>query len=162
MKVMPNFSERADASRRLVQRFAGPAFGVLTSTCTLLLVSQLLAACSPKDENAAQMFEQKVQPFFEEKCGPGCHEPEGYGPHEGVNFFVGAEYGSETVVSVPADQVAMNLIEPGDPSNSYLWRKMKNTHQEVGGTGQPMPYADWPSPDADLRMIEEYILLLGE
>ncbi len=56
----------------------------------------------------------------------------------------------------------MNLIEPGDPSRSYLWHKLNNTHKEAGGEGDPMPYAAWPAPDADLAMIEEYILLLGE
>lgn len=108
------------------------------------------------------MFEQQVQPFFEEHCGPGCHEPEAYGPMEGVGFFVGANFGPETVVGVPADQLPMNLIEPGDPSKSYLWLKLNNTHKAAGGKGEPMPYADWPSASEDLAMIEEYILLLGE
>lgn len=30
-------------------------------------------------------------------------------------------------------------MEPGDPNNSYLYRKVAGTHRVVGGTGNRMP-----------------------
>lgn len=115
--------------------------------------------CGSEDHSAGErLFTEKVQPLFEEKCGPGCHEPGGY---NGA-LFLGTDYPSSTVVGAPSTQVSMDLISPGSPEDSYLWHKLMKTHRDVGGSGEPMPYAEWPLPDDELDLIEEYIAVLGE
>ncbi|MEL6342643.1 MAG: c-type cytochrome domain-containing protein, partial [Myxococcota bacterium] len=50
----------------------------------------------------------------------------------------------------------MLLLSPGDRDASYLWHKLKGTHSDVGGSGQPMP----PSgtlPDEDLSLLGDWI-----
>ena len=37
------------------------------------------------------------------------------------------------------DVPSMPLIDPGDPENSYLWRKIDGTHIAAGGAGATMP-----------------------
>lgn len=115
-------------------------------------------ACGGGKTGADELFEQEVQPLFERSCSPGCHEPEGFNGE----LFLGDQWGSETIIGVESSQAPMNLVEPGRPDESYLWHKLHNTHQEVGGSGQPMPYANWPLPDEDLAIIEEYILALDD
>lgn len=114
--------------------------------------------CGGGNGDAEEVFRQEVQPLFEEKCSPGCHEPDGFNGE----LFLGDEWGPETFIGVESSQAPMNLVEPGDLEESYLWHKLSSTHKDVGGSGQPMPYADWPLPDDDLATIEEYILMLGE
>jgi hypothetical protein len=119
----------------------------------------LSLGCAPEEPDAGErLFTEKVQPLFEEKCGPGCHEPGGY---NGA-LFLGEDYGSNTVVNASSTQVAMDLISPGSPEDSYLWHKLMDTHKDVGGSGEPMPYAEWPLPDEELDLIREYIEVLGE
>lgn len=44
------------------------------------------------------------------------------------------------LVGVPSAQLAsMNRVTPGDLRASYLWHKLCNTHEEVGGSGNAMP-----------------------
>ena len=45
----------------------------------------------------------------------------------------------------------MNLIEPGNHLQSYLWHKVAGTQSIAGGLGQQMPLANhWSSEDIDL------------
>jgi hypothetical protein len=102
------------------------------------------------------LFRQRVQPLFEENCSPGCHEPEGFNGE----LFLGDEWGPETIIGVESSQAPMSLVEPGQLDERYLWHQLNNTHRDVGGSGQPMPYANWPLPVDDLSIIEVYILAL--
>ena len=54
----------------------------------------------------------------------------------------------------------MDWIEPGSPSTSYVWHKLKNTYESVGGptSGKvPMPKYAYPLTDSELNMFEEWI-----
>ena len=64
----------------------------------------------------------------------------------------------ELIVSVPSSDVpSMNLIEPGDPSRSYLWHKLRGTHTTVGGAGSTMPVSGTLSTE-DQQAIKTWIL----
>ena len=50
----------------------------------------------------------------------------------------------------------MDVIEPSDTANSYLWLKLKGTHTAAGGSGVQMPKSGSIS-SADLTTIETWI-----
>lgn len=57
----------------------------------------------------------------------------------------------------PSLQVpALPLVDPGNPETSYLWHKVANTHEDVGGFGDPMPPTGLLGA-ADLDRIEAWI-----
>lgn len=75
----------------------------------------------------------QVQALFTASCQP-CHTAGA--ATGGINLDSVGD-----VVGAPSTQADdMNLIEPGDRENSYIWRKLNNTHTDVpGGSGQIMP-----------------------
>jgi hypothetical protein len=61
-------------------------------------------------------------------------------------------------VGVPSQQApGMNVIEPGDPEQSYLVHKLRGTHGMAGGGGARMPIADAPLDDAEQAAVEAWI-----
>ena len=63
----------------------------------------------------------------------------------------------ENTVDVPSDQVSsMNYITAGDPDNSYLLHRMKNTGDTVGGNASPMPPTG-VLDDASIQLVEDWI-----
>lgn len=75
----------------------------------------------------------QVQALFTASCQP-CHTAGA--ATGGINLDSVGD-----VVGAPSTQADdMNLIEPGDRENSYIWRKLNGTHTDVpGGSGQIMP-----------------------
>ena len=63
------------------------------------------------------------------------------------------------LVDVASTQVpSINLVTTGDPGASYVINKMRGTHTNVGGSGNPMP----PPPagllaETDIAMVEAWI-----
>lgn len=41
---------------------------------------------------------------------------------------------------VALSSVGMPYVTPGQPDASYLWRKVTDTHRDIGGRGESMPY----------------------
>ena len=73
-------------------------------------------------------------PIIEPSCG--CHE-DGAG---GMVLGDDAATAFAAIVGVPSNDVpGMARIEPGDPENSYLFRKVEDTHIDAGGEGNKMP-----------------------
>ena len=67
--------------------------------------------------------------------------------------------GASAIVNVPAPQLnTMDYIEPGDPSQSYLWLKLQGTQVAAGGSGNRMPLAGGPISPTELATIEAWIL----
>lgn len=96
----------------------------------------------------------QIQPIWNGSCLFPCHS--GVAPSGGLALG-GSAY--DDLVGVPSGDVGwMNLVEPGDPANSYLWLKLTNTFGAVGGTGSDMPKNGGPLPQADLDLIEQWIL----
>ncbi len=91
-----------------------------------------------------------VQPIWDAKCTP-CHIVTSSG---NLNITEG----HSAQVGVPSTQATdLNLIEPGDPSKSYTWLKLQDTHDDAGGFGSAMPQGGSLSSD-ELATIETWIL----
>jgi len=94
----------------------------------------------------------EVQAVFDADC-TSCHS--GSSPSAGMDLS-GDAY--STIVNVASDDVpAMDLVEPGDSANSYLFHKIAGTQSSVGGSGSQMPKGGTPIPTADQDMIETWI-----
>lgn len=92
-----------------------------------------------------------VQAIFAASCS--CHASDaGLG---GLSLSMANAYANivgKKSVGLPT----MNLITANDPSNSYLYLKITNTHVAAKGVGDPMPAA-MPLPDDKIMLIEEWI-----
>ncbi|NVB36907.1 hypothetical protein G6O69_03635 [Pseudenhygromyxa sp. WMMC2535] len=74
-----------------------------------------------------------VWPVLEARCATaGCHAS---------TFPTMADEASAyaNIVGIDSLVVAMPLVDPDTPDNSYLWHKLAGTHALVGGSGSPMP-----------------------
>ena len=62
-------------------------------------------------------------------------------------------------VNVAAIQLnTMKKIKPNDPANSYVWRKINNTHLVAGGEGCSMPKDCEEDPDLLPSSVRNLIL----
>jgi hypothetical protein len=81
--------------------------------------------------SGAPTWSGRVWPLLQANCG-GCHNE--YDPPAGLNLI--AESAWLQLQGNSTQQPALKRVQPGDPANSYLWRKLN------GGpsiTGQQMP-----------------------
>ena len=60
------------------------------------------------------------------------------------------------VIDQPATQATLDLVEPGDRTASYLWRKLEGTHGAAGGSGTAMPPSASLSAQ-DLQIVGSWI-----
>ncbi|MFT6400181.1 MAG: hypothetical protein ACJAYU_004951 [Bradymonadia bacterium] len=60
----------------------------------------------------------------------------------------------------PSTVSGLNLIEPGDPSLSYLYLKASGEFGAVGGSGSQMPLGAPALTDEQLQMIADWITAL--
>ena len=123
--------------------------------CTLLTLCTVLAACGDV------VYADDIQPIWTASCANSlCHDGEVDDPDLGeeLNLSAGVSYGA--LVGVAAAQVPdLNLVEPGDADASYLWHKLNNTHEQVGGEGGCMPYLLCTSlTQKQLDSIESWIV----
>lgn len=93
-----------------------------------------------------------IQAFvFDRKCAvPTCHVTGTAAL--GLVLSAGESYGN--LVGVPSGQVALNRVEPNDPDNSYLVRKLEGA---VGIGGEQMPRNAAPLPPAEVQAIRDWI-----
>ena len=118
----------------------------------------LLVACGTDDETLENGTTTSLEPTFEsvherllsQSCAAsGCHG--GVDPQNGLALDQGADAVYAQLMTASVQQPAMNLVEPGDPASSALYRALTGT-----GGFQPMP----PSgqiPPADLDAIWDWI-----
>ena len=92
---------------------------------------------------------EDIQPIWNFSCLL-CHIEGGYG---GGLVLVNA---FDRVVDQPSQQAHMDLVVPGNPDSSYLWHKLNDTHEQVGGWGAPMPFES-SLPAHDLAFVEAWI-----
>ncbi len=62
----------------------------------------------------------------------------------------------QSLVSVRSRQADMLLVQPGNIEQSYLYRKLTNTHTDIGGSGDRMPF-DAELTDEQLATIRGWI-----
>lgn len=100
---------------------------------------------------------EKVQKLLDTKCA-GCH---GSAPSTAINgnlqMPVGMAYAA--IVDVKSPTVALDLIEPGDPSQSYLYLKLSGEFTGVPGSGGGMmPPGGMVTPE-ELELVEQWITM---
>lgn len=84
--------------------------------------------------------------IFTPRCA-GCHPPT-----EGLDLSAGQTYGS--TVNVPSNEMpGLMRVKPGDPDNSYLYRKIRG----VGITGGRMPQGGPYLSQADIDKVKGWI-----
>lgn len=96
-----------------------------------------------------------VAAIFSAVCN--CHQTP---PNPGNGMLqLTPETAHANIVGVKSSQATTtNLVEPGDPSSSYLWLKLDGGYLDVpGGGGDPMPVVGDLTPE-QLATIEAWIL----
>lgn len=129
----------------------------------LIVVALLLTACGnletptdpdgvggePVDPNAT--FTRVQNEIFTPTCASiGCHDP--LGQQSQMVLTPGRAYGA--IVNVPSVEMpSLMRVNPGDPANSYLYRKITG----AGITGDRMPQSLPPLDEAKIRLVRDWI-----
>jgi hypothetical protein len=128
---------------------------------TVLIFIVLLTACgklesptepgegSPPDPRAT--FTRVQNEIFTPSCGlVGCHHP--IGQQQGMILTQGNAYAM--IVNHPSVEMpSLMRIEPGDPTNSYLYRKITG----AGISGDRMPQGGPYLNDAQIALVRDWI-----
>ena len=79
----------------------------------------------------------------------GCHSSEN--PEAGLDLT-----DIRDSIGLQSTHLQMNLIEPGNHLQSYLWHKVAGTQSIAGGLGQQMPLAN-PWSNEDIELLAQWI-----
>lgn len=125
------------------------ALGVLAACGELNLPTDPVGGGPPVDPTAT--FTRVQNEIFTPTCAAiGCHDT--IGRQSGLLLTSGASY--QSVVNVPSVEMPqLARVTPGDPGNSYLYRKVTGS----GITGDRMPQGGPPLSDAQLALIRDWI-----
>ena len=107
------------------------------------------------EEQPAVSLAFDLQPIFDTYCVQ-CHLLES--AQGGLVLENGEAWGN--LVNIDSTQAPLKRVDPGDPSHSYLLNKLRGTHIQTGGSGQPMPYGSGASagiPADSVELIERWI-----
>ncbi len=128
----------------------------------LICVALLLTSCGelksptaaggggePTDPNAT--FTRVQNEIFTPSCAQaGCHDLIG----QQSQLVLSAGRGYMNTVSVPSVEMPQLMrVAPGDPANSYLYRKLTGT----GITGERMPLQQPPLSASQIRLVRDWI-----
>ena len=128
----------------------------------IFTLSLLLAACgkleTPTDPGAGgppvdptATFTRVQNEIFTPTCARiGCHDT--IGQQSQMVLIAGRAYAS-TVNVASVEMPSLRRIAPGDPANSYLYRKITGS----GITGDRMPQTLPPLSDAQISLIRDWI-----
>lgn len=92
----------------------------------------------------------EVQSLYSSTCA-GCHTNGGNSGNLNLDVHEAA------TISVASGQSALNLIEPGNAEESYLYHKLAGTHASVGGGGSQMPLGRAPWTEEQLERYAAWI-----
>jgi hypothetical protein len=107
-------------------------------------------------QNAAPVTLAQIQAqVFGQTCSvPGCHSGGGAILPTVMNL-TSAQASFDNLVNVASLQMpAIDRIEPGEPDNSYLIRKIEGA---AGITGVRMPFGGTPLDQATIDMIRQWV-----
>ncbi len=134
----------------------------------LLILSSLLvvAGCSsvggtstpttPTSSSSGVSYLKDIQPIFNNYCVV-CHQGAG---QAGLTLEPKLSYGN--LVGVPSTENAAELlVKAGAPGQSYLLAKLNGTQVQAGGNGAQMPYGATPLAQAQIDMINQWIIQGG-
>ena len=130
---------------------------------TILVVALLAAGCGklaelpsdpggglpPPDPTAT--FARVQSTVFTTNCTTiGCHDRLG----QQSQLVLTADRSYAAIVNVPSVETpSLSRVAPGDPSNSYLYRKIIGS----GITGDRMPQGQPPLSDAQIALVRDWI-----
>jgi parallel beta-helix repeat protein len=122
---------------------------------TTTSTSTVTSTSTTTSTSIAPLTWTEIQGIFALNCTP-CHtggsEQYGFGQLDDYD----AAY-DEELIDIPSGQVpAMDRVEPGDASQSYLMHKLDGTHVSVGGILSQMPPGG-PLPEATRDGIRAWI-----
>ena len=96
-------------------------------------------------------FTRVQNEIFTPTCASlGCHDT--LGQQSQMVLSAGRAYAS-TVGVASVEMPNLSRVAPNDPANSYLYRKVTG----AGITGDRMPQGKPPLPEAQLRLIRDWI-----
>jgi hypothetical protein len=124
--------------------------GVVASLSPTTTTTSTTTSTTSTTMPAPVSFAADVQPIFTANCVP-CHTT--VAQSAGLDLSAGNSYAE--LVNVTAAEAALMRVLPGDPANSYLYRKITNA---PGIIGQPMPFGAFPMPQAQIDTIGAWIL----
>lgn len=108
--------------------------------------------CSGADLPYTYSYATNVQPIFNSFC-TSCHNA---GGAYGLNLLTGTSYSK--LVNVASGQLAaMDRVEPGSYTTSYMYLKLLGTQASVGGSGSRMPLGGAAMSAANLTIIRTWI-----
>ena len=112
---------------------------------------EALTVASDGGGGGSVSFAGDIQPVFSQSCAlSGCHT--GASPDEGLDLSAGQAY-SNTVNVASRERPELDRIEPGDPDNSYLIRKILGAN--ISGSRMPLNRA--PLDAAVIQMFETWV-----
>jgi cytochrome c5 len=97
-------------------------------------------------------FAEIAANVFAVSCTP-CHTTSTSG---GLSLAEGAAYGN-LVGAASSEAPAVDLVEPGEPEQSYLIAKLKGTQTDLNGYGEQMPKGKTPLDEETISGIEAWI-----
>jgi hypothetical protein len=103
------------------------------------------------------VFASQVAPIFAAYCN-GCHDAQS--PTRGLTLTgVMASVVRQGVVGKQSTEVSMALVQPGDPDNSWLYRKIAGKFDGIACTGceTMMPLAGTKPTSAEIELIRSWI-----
>lgn len=132
-----------------------PALLVLAA-CVGIGLAMLVAACGGKSKegSGAQVSYAQVQSVFQRNGCTACHP----GVNPSLNLLAGKSYAD--LVGIRAlDDPDLYRVVAGDPDNSFLYLKVGGDPviADIPGVGRRMPPQAPPIPDADKRLIHDWI-----
>lgn len=102
-------------------------------------------------ETPASTYTEKIQPLFDTYC-VACHQDRSAAA--GLSLQRGAS--AAALPYMVSGQNGGKLFVPGDPAQSYLYRKLLNTHREAGGGGDRMPLSGIMNSE-NLELVRDWI-----
>ncbi len=117
----------------------------------LVLVALVLVALISTARAGSISFEKDVLPILNSYCVM-CHLPGG--EQGGLSLYPDAW---SELVGIPSKQSPLLQVEPGSPDKSYLYIKLIESGESVGGSGLLMPVQQPPLVQDQIETIRLWI-----
>jgi hypothetical protein len=117
----------------------------------LVLVALVLVALISTARAGSISFEKDVLPILNSYCVM-CHLPGG--EQGGLSLYPDAW---SELVGIPSKQSPLLQVEPGSPDKSYLYIKLIESGESVGGSGLLMPIQQPPLVQGQIETIRLWI-----
>jgi hypothetical protein len=102
--------------------------------------------------NPVVSFRRDVAPVLQTSCAM-CHQ--NAGPMAGLSLEAAEAYGM--LVNVQSSERPMMRVQPRQPAQSYLIRKLEGDHVAAGGKGLAMPIGQAPLTKQELEQVRLWI-----